>query len=62
MPTGSSAPMRPICVVATCVARLRIYGCVALRYSTAPSIWATWTPNLSAGPPAAPPGCTGCDN
>ena len=27
MPTGSSAPMRPICVVATCVARLRIHGC-----------------------------------
>ena len=27
MPTGSAAPMRPICVFATCVARLRIHGC-----------------------------------
>jgi len=26
----------------------------ALRYSAAPSIWTTWTPNLSAGPPVAP--------
>jgi uncharacterized protein (TIGR00369 family) len=28
----------------------------ALRCSAAPSSWTTWTPNLSAGPPAPPPG------
>src|SRR6202521_1730407 len=27
----------------------------ALRCSAAPSSWTTWTPNLSAGPPAPPP-------
>jgi hypothetical protein len=27
----------------------------SLRYSAAPSIWATWTPNLSAGPPSPIP-------
>src|SRR5258706_8170900 len=26
----------------------------SLRCSSAPSIWTTWPPNLSAGPPAAP--------
>src|SRR5450756_922783 len=62
MPTGSSAPMWPICVVATCVARLRIHGMRALRYSARPLGSPSrrhgrdpWTPNLSAGPPAAPP-------
>jgi hypothetical protein len=50
--------MRPICVVATCVARLRIHRMRALRYSAAPSSWTTWPPNLSAGPPTAAPNYT----
>src|ERR1700686_156098 len=37
MPAGASAPMRPICVVATSVARLRIHGCV--RSATRPLHW-----------------------
>src|SRR6266849_2925911 len=39
--------MRAICVVASCAPRLRLYAMRALRCSSAPSIWPTWTPNLS---------------
>ena len=57
MPTGASAPMRPICVVAACAPHSMYVEYIPLRCSAAPSSWTTWTPNLSAGPPVAPLSC-----
>src|SRR5216684_3658818 len=53
---ASSTPRRPISVVATSAARLRIDEMRALRCSVAPRISATWIAESVAANPHRPPG------